>query len=327
MASREVFRIPESVRALDYPHKHLPLTQNIKILEKALVEVSAPQHHGLKRKRNDEINENPVKADSVTGKYKTVFGRRVAEAKTKTQTQTQNYPETIIETIDHDLLVQIFGYLDVPSRVSLALTNKFFGSFCMTPGVSGPILLSNCTQLNYVPDSDSLIGYSHDEYHTYCSRRRMTLLLLRNWMPSDLQFCWTCMKYTPLSGTKPTEAFFKPWNDNAKGTMVITMIDESGKEDPDSTLRVELHCHDACLPRIAKTQPMPFDLLCRHLPGGRAVHYNFGVEMQEVVYLGSEVFEWGLAMPRVNHIMKIRRVSFEEALCKHVGSPIGLWKK
>ncbi|KAL6245454.1 hypothetical protein RBB50_007453 [Rhinocladiella similis] len=304
MTSREVFKIPESV------------------LETALVKkVLAPQHHSRKRKREDD-NEEALSVNSVVGRYNTIFGRRDVP-----ETQTRTYPQAKIETIDHDLLLQIFNYLDVPSRVCLALTNKFFGTFCMTPEISGPMPLSNSTQLEYVPDPTALIGYSNDEYNTYCSRRRMTLLLLRSWMPSDLQLCWICMKYTPLTRTKANAAYFKPWSKNATGTMIITMINESADANPDTNLRVELHCHNTCLPRITKSQPMPFDLVCRHLPGGHAVHYNFGIDLREVVYLGSEVFEWGHVLPHVKNTMKQLHISFEKALRQNVGSPVGLWRK
>ncbi|KIW16316.1 hypothetical protein PV08_06367 [Exophiala spinifera] len=304
MASYAVFKIPDE------------------IIESALVKVSGP------RCNDGRFIKRDMHKNLVIGEHKSIFGdsvprkdtNRDTTMETETDTQIESYIPAKIETIDHDLLLQIWKHLDEPSRVCLSLTNKFFGTFCMTPEVSGPVPMSNSTQLERVPDPTVLIGYSRDEKHTYCSKRRITLLLLRSWMPSDLQLCWACMKYTPLTQTEANASFFKAWNQGATATMIITMLDES-------EFHADLHCHDACLPRIRETLPMPFNVFCRHLPGGHAVHYNFGIDLREVVYLGSEVFDWGLVLPHLNYLLRDRRLKFEAALQQNIGSPMGLWKK
>ena len=72
----------------------------------------------------------------------------------------------------------IFIELDVPSRICLALTCKFFA------------------RLSQFTDT-KLSDRATDTHILHYSTRRILLLQLKYWMPKGLRLCWKCCKYTP----------------------------------------------------------------------------------------------------------------------------------
>ncbi|EXJ96345.1 hypothetical protein A1O1_01471 [Capronia coronata CBS 617.96] len=94
--------------------------------------------------------------------------------------------------LPNEVLDMVFENLDVPSRISLGLVNKFFAS--MSQNVS--------TDLT---DQPSVVRY-HEHcqalpclYTNHISDRRILLLQLKSWMPRGFRLCWVCLKYTRIT--------------------------------------------------------------------------------------------------------------------------------
>ncbi|EXJ79103.1 hypothetical protein A1O3_08604 [Capronia epimyces CBS 606.96] len=93
--------------------------------------------------------------------------------------------------LPNEILLMVFSHLDVPSRITLGLTCRFFAA------------MSQCvpTDLN---DKPSVVKY-HAKcqnppclYANHISDRRILLLQIKNWMPRGYRLCWVCLKYTKI---------------------------------------------------------------------------------------------------------------------------------
>ena len=88
----------------------------------------------------------------------------------------------------------VFSELDVPSRICLGLTSKFFA------GMSSMV----STELNDLP---SIVKYHHRcpkppcPYVNHISDRRILMLELKRWMPRGYRLCWICCKYSKIDKT------------------------------------------------------------------------------------------------------------------------------
>ncbi|KEF51353.1 uncharacterized protein A1O9_12502 [Exophiala aquamarina CBS 119918] len=100
-----------------------------------------------------------------------------------------------IYTLSPDVLRVIYDKLDVPTRVSLSLTSKFFLEMSQrintaVTDLPTPVRLhQNCKHLPCI-------------YTNHLSSRRILLLMLKTWMPHGTTLCWICLKYTRTSASK-----------------------------------------------------------------------------------------------------------------------------
>jgi hypothetical protein len=136
----------------------------------------------------------------------------------------------MLYTLPPELLRTIYDKLDIPSRVTLSLTSKFF--FEMSKNVDTGVtdlptpvrMHMNCKHLPCV-------------FTNHLSTRRILLLMLKTWMPHGTTLCWVCLKYTKTSASKWRET-------NQVNLMGLNRIRLPAL---DALELKKVKCHAACL--------------------------------------------------------------------------------
>ncbi|KAK5050772.1 hypothetical protein LTR84_003331 [Exophiala bonariae] len=157
--------------------------------------------------------------------------RRKTKSRRKNAAVYDPTKKTMLYEVPPEIVRAIFDKLDVPSRVSLSLTSKFF--YEISKKVD--------TGVTDLPSPVRMHAKCHDMpcvYTNHLSDRRILLLMLKSWMPHGTTLCWICMKYTRTSAEKWRET-------NAVNLLGLNRI---ALPALDLLNLRKVRCHDACLP-------------------------------------------------------------------------------
>lgn len=155
---------------------------------------------------------------------------RKVQSRRKNAAKYDRTKKTPVYTVPPEILRTVYDMLDIPSRVSLSLTSKYF--YAMSKKVDtgltdlpSPVKMHpKCNRLPCV-------------YTNHLSDRRILLLMLKKWMPHGTTLCWVCLKYTLTSKYKWKET-------NSVNLMGINRIRLDALDD----LKVKkVRCHVGCL--------------------------------------------------------------------------------
>jgi len=207
-------------------------------------------------------------------------GKRKAKKPRKAKLQSAIDNQRVgLEILPNELLQEIASYLDAPSYICLALTNKHFGRLSTHVNLRLSRASQHCQDQDRLPAS----APDADVLYTFCSTHRCLLMLLRDWMPKTYKLCWICARYTSKTGA---------WSRNGK-PLQITLPDGA-------TTKCRVTCHSACRPRLTEEEALPLSVYCRYVPGARASHYDFGCKLDQfsIAVFMMEHDRWSLMMER-----------------------------
>lgn len=94
--------------------------------------------------------------------------------------------------LPNEIILQVFKQLDVPSRICLGLTSKFFAAMSR-------MVDTTLTDQQIVVKFHANCPNPPCVYTTHISDRRLLLLSLKSYMPRGYRLCWKCALYTKIT--------------------------------------------------------------------------------------------------------------------------------
>ncbi|KIX07102.1 uncharacterized protein Z518_05079 [Rhinocladiella mackenziei CBS 650.93] len=187
---------------------------------------STDQTAALKTERHPRSGHSLKVATSILANI-----RRIPQRRTRRNAIVDDGSQLTLQKLPNDVMLMVMKELDVPSRISLSLTNKLFAERVQ---MVSTVLNDRASIVKFharCPSGACL-------YANHISDRRILLLQLHKWMPRGYRLCWKCQRYSKIKGTK--------WHCTTRvnfaglGRLNIHAINQLGLW--------KVFCHDKCLP-------------------------------------------------------------------------------
>ncbi len=163
--------------------------------------------------------------------YQVVKGeRRARKARyRKKHAAVFNPAKPALDDLPNDVLLVVFKHLDVPSRICLGVSSKFFAEMSTMVNTS---LTDQPTVVRFHESCQKLPCM----FVNHISDRRILMLELKTWMPRNYRLCWVCVKYTRIDMSQ--------WHTTTRqhfwgfGRLNLHAIDQAPTR--------KLYCHHEC---------------------------------------------------------------------------------